>query len=175
MIVYNLLEALGGLKAHIKFTLDNYDNKDVIKQCSGYPKQNIFLYGKAGTGKTHLATALVRDKFACLVVKPAHIFRKCRGINGNEEQAVIEYFTNIPHLVIDDLATEKQTEFSASILLEIIEARDMGCKTGLIITSNLSLDDLSIRIGDDRLSSRLAGMCKIVEIIGKDRRLQGMR
>lgn len=42
---------------------------------------------------------------------------------------------------------------------------------GLIITSNLSLDNLRARFADDRLTSRIAGMCKILEITGADRRL----
>jgi DNA replication protein DnaC len=40
-----------------------------------------------------------------------------------------------------------------------------------IITANLSLDDLAQKLGDDRLSSRIAGMSEVIEVIGPDMRL----
>jgi DNA replication protein DnaC len=106
-----------------------------------------------------------------MVIKPQRIYRDCRGIkDGEEEQAAIDSFVNIPFLVIDDLGVDKKTDFSFSTLYEVIDGRDMSEMKGLIVTSNLSLSALAERLGDDRISSRLAGMCKIVEITGKDRR-----
>jgi DNA replication protein DnaC len=39
------------------------------------------------------------------------------------------------------------------------------------VTSNLTLDAIAEKVGD-RIASRIAGMCKVVEIRGKDRRLK---
>jgi len=41
-----------------------------------------------------------------------------------------------------------------------------------LITSNLTLDEIAEKVGD-RIASRIAGMCKVVEVRGKDRRIGG--
>lgn len=165
------IEALGGLKAYKEFTLERYDNKAAIEKCAAYPGRNLYLWGRVGTGKTHLATALVR-RLEGRVVKPQQIYRSCRGlISSTEEQAVINGYINTPYLVIDDLGVEKNTTFSLSTLYEIIDGRDLAYQAGLIVTSNLSLGELAERIGDDRLTSRLAGLCQVVELSGRDRRM----
>lgn len=165
---------LGGLKAYNQFTLGKYTNKEALELCAEYPDKNLFLWGAAGTGKTHLATALVREYPEAQVIKPQHIYRACRGIkSGEEEQAAINSYIKIPNLVIDDLGVDKKTDFSFQTLYEVIEGRDMSEINGLIITSNLSLSALSERLQDDRITSRIIGMCKIIEITGKDYRIKG--
>jgi len=165
------IASLGGLKAYNEFTLDRYDNKAAIAKCEGFPKVNLYIWGKSGTGKTHLATALVRDSQWYTIVKPSHIFRQLRGKDGDQEQEVINKYAKMGILVIDDLGAEKSTEFNISMLYEIIDQRDMNYVKGLIITSNLSLGMLSEKLGDDRICSRLAGMCRVVELGGEDRRI----
>jgi len=163
---------LGGYRAYNEFTLERYDRSEIIKKCSDYPNINLFLWGSAGVGKTHLAAALVRNRKDHRVVKPQDIFRTMRGcLEVDEEETRRDEFIGCSHLVIDDMGTEKRTDFSYSVIYEIIDGRYMRESGGLIITSNLSLDDLAARVGDDRLTSRIAGMCKIIEITGKDRRL----
>jgi DNA replication protein DnaC len=72
-------------------------------------------------------------------------------------------------LVLDDLGTAKYTEFLCSIIYEIIEDRYQNHPGGLIVTSNLSLCDLAETMGDDRVSSRLAELCrgKIFSMVGE--------
>jgi DNA replication protein DnaC len=51
----------------------------------------------------------------------------------------------------------------------------MNMKGGLLVSSNLSLGELAERVGDDRLSSRLAQMCRgnVFSLAGeKDWRVQ---
>ena len=104
-------------------------------------------------------------------MKPQHIYRACRGLkDGQEEQAAINKFRDIPYLVVDDLGSDKKTDWSFSTLYEIIDGRDMYERTGMIITSNLSLGDLAARLDDDRIISRINGMCKIIQLTGKDGR-----
>lgn len=166
------IKRLGGIKAYESFTLDNYANKAAISMCDGYPDINLYIWGAAGVGKTHLATAIVRQFGNAILVKPQHIFRKLRGLkSGEEEQAVIDKLASKVYIVIDDLGVEKSSAFSLSSLYEIIESRDMNYVKGMIVTSNLSLAGLAEKLGDDRITSRLAGMCKIVEITGGDHRL----
>ena len=166
---------LGGLLAYEDFTLAKYDNERAIRACDGFPNVNLYIFGPAGTGKTHLATGVARQFPTSSVLKPQRIYRIVRG-NGRQsaedEQASINRLVRQPILVIDDLGVDKRTDYSVSTLYEIIDGRIMAKKRGLIVTSNLSLDALAERLGDDRIASRLAGACRIVEISGADRRIQ---
>jgi DNA replication protein DnaC len=167
------IKRLGGLKAYEQFTLDKYTNKPAIELCEGFPDKNLFIWGSAGTGKTHLATAIMRGYGSGWIFKPQQIYRDCRGLkSGYDEQAAINKYVNIPFLVIDDLGVEKKTDFSFSTLYEIIEGRDMAFKNGMIITSNLNLNSLAERLGDDRITSRIIGMCRIIELSGQDWRMK---
>ena len=80
--------------------------------------------------------------------------------------------TALPVLVIDDLGIGRDTEFAFQTLYEIVDGRYMAMKGGLIVTSNLSLDDLAAKLGDDRIPSRLASMCKVIRMTGADKRVK---
>ena len=73
-------------------------------------------------------------------------------------------------MIIDDIGAEKLTEFVRQTFYYIINEREQWLKK-TIITSNYSLDELDEYI-DGRISSRIAGMCEIVELGGKDRRVK---
>ena len=171
---------LGGPKAYHEFTLERYvrpDKADILQACAGFPGRNLFLWGGKGVGKSHLAVALARSSAAALVVKPQKIYRDLRGHKApRAEEAALNRYIHREPLVIDDLCTEKRTDFSFSALYEIIEGRDMQYKKGLIITCNLNLLEVA-RVLDDRISSRIYGLCGsegVIEITGPDRRVQGI-
>lgn len=169
------IKRLGGIKAVERFTLETYDNKAAIAKCAGYPKENLYIWGAAGVGKSHLAVGLVRRFDGGMVVRPQQILRQLRGLtSGEAEEAVLRGFAAKPYLVIDDLGVEKNTAFALSALYELIEMRDMGLMRGLIVTSNLGLSSLADKLGDDRITSRLAGMCRVVNLNGEDRRIDGI-
>ena len=166
------IERLGGILAYRDFTVERYDSLQAMKKCAGYPDKGLFLWGAAGVGKTHLATALVRQHPQGAVYKPQEILRRFRGHKTKEEEEkLLQSFIYNPALVIDDIGTEKRTDFGYSVIYEILDGRMMACVGGLVITSNLSLDALADRIGDDRYTSRIASLCLPIELTGKDRRL----
>ena len=57
------------------------------------------------------------------------------------------------------------------MLYEILDLRASNYKNGLILTSNLSLEEFAAKVGDDRLPSRIAGLCKVIKIESKDYRI----
>lgn len=85
------------------------------------------------------------------------------------EEQVLDKYSNAGLLFLDDIGAEKTTDWSLQTLYLLIDRRyrDM---LRTIISSNLTLDELAEKL-DDRIASRIAGMCEIVEIKGKDRRL----
>lgn len=138
---------------------------------------NLYLHGPCGTGKTHLGFAIAK-KFLesgqdVAVYKPTDIMRLFRRKDAEEEDKQLARMAKHDVLVIDDLGVGKATEFANQILYEIIDLRIMNYRHGLVITSNLSLQQFAEKVGDDRLPSRIAGMCEVVEITsGKDWRIK---
>ncbi len=72
-------------------------------------------------------------------------------------------------LVIDDLGAEKLTDFVRQTTYYILNEREQRCLQ-TVITSNFSLAQIDEQI-DSRVSSRIAGMCKVFKFEGNDRRL----
>lgn len=137
---------------------------------------NLLLSGHAGTGKTLMAGAFCHEALKLgLMVKicpvPELILRlRTRIISGIEGD--IEHLCAHDVLCLDDMGAEKTTEWVTETLYVIIDKWYRMQKQGLIITTNLSLGDLSLRFGD-RLASRIAGMCKVIDFKGcPDGRLQ---
>jgi DNA replication protein DnaC len=72
-------------------------------------------------------------------------------------------------LMIDDLGAEKLSDFVRQVTYYIINEREQRMlKT--IITTNFTLEQICDQI-DPRISSRLVGMCEVVKLSGKDKRL----
>jgi DNA replication protein DnaC len=165
------IERLGGLRASDMFNLSNFNNPIKDKLSAIFPQKSLYLYGGVGTGKTHIATALVRNEPSALVLKPQSLFRRFQGkVDVREFEAGIKQYVNLPMLVIDDIATQKNTDHSFSVLYEIIDGRWMNNPGGLILTSNVDLDGLAKSMQDDRIASRIAGMCAIIKMSGEDKR-----
>jgi len=138
---------------------------------------NLYLWGKhTGTGKSHLAGASYR--YARVerhewggFWKPSSLLRYMRILDADEQEKRVKKLIVSPILVIDDIGIGNVTDFSLQIFYDIVDGRWMKDMNGMIITANLSLDDLAKKLDDDRLPSRIAGMCDVVELTGKDRRI----
>ncbi len=76
--------------------------------------------------------------------------------------------------MLDDLGAERDaaTDYTRRTLLMLYEARhDAGRRT--VWTSNKTPGEVGAFMGDDRLASRIAGRCRVVELTGRDWRLAG--
>ena len=169
-------EIFGGERAFRDYRLETFKPSEKTAAAFAAAKDfsktidNLYFFGPAGTGKTHLAIATARTAPVryFLTIKPMELARRVRAEeSASGEGRVIRRYAEAPVLVIDDLGIEKMTEFMASVLYEVIDWRYMNQPSGLIVTSNIGLDGLAARVGDDRIPSRLAQMTKRHSFVGE--------
>jgi len=131
-------------------------------------KDNLYLWGAPGMGKTHLAFSILREallagrKVDKLTMR--EMINRFRMTKPEEEAAQIEDMVGVEVLVIDDMGKAANSDFALNILTDILDKRSLVERYGLVITSNLFIGDLARQSGDDRLSSRITGMCKVIEV-----------
>jgi DNA replication protein DnaC len=140
-------------------------------------KDNLYMWGPTGVGKTHLAYAAAKMYALAgknvVVSTPLRMVDSFRTKSELEKEDRFEEFTECDLLLIDDLGISKYTDFGLEVLCEILNRRTLQMRNGLIVTSNLSLDHLAKRNNDARLASRLSGICTVIELRGDDYRLKG--
>jgi DNA replication protein DnaC len=143
----------------------------------------LVLTGRIGTGKTHQAYGALRRiaqagprRFEMIATTAPDLYGRLRP-GGSEKGAEFELkrLGSIQHLLIDDLGTEKLSDFTEEATYRIVNERYNECLP-LIVTTNLPVraatagdPDLVSRLGD-RLASRLAETARIVTFTGNDRR-----
>lgn len=106
------------------------------------PERWMFMYGPPGSGKTHLAigayNAVSRQQPAAFVRASAMIGYLRDGIDDHTVDARLEQLKTIGFLVIDDLATERPSDWGLARLYDIIDAR-YAARRPTVITSNVNL------------------------------------
>lgn len=142
---------------------------------------NMLLVGGTGLGKTHLSIAMAKtviERGYDVVYTPATAMlsdfefqRFGNSTSGTVAEDTSRYF-NCELLIIDDLGTEINNQFTTNCLYNIINARlNSGLPT--VISTNLVSNELRNRYWD-RITSRIFGEYKIMAFLGKDIRMQKM-
>lgn len=130
------------------------------------PTKGLFLFGKAGTGKTHLAAKIAHEtQVPTRFIKMAKLLLELRSNFGRdswENEKIIEKLSKVDLLIIDDLGTEKMSDWVAETIYLLIDERYANMRP-TIITSNFSLEELEERVGD-RVCSRIMGMCRLLKV-----------
>ena len=171
-------------------SLDSYYGAEsLVKRLRQYEGGSLVLSGNTGSGKTHLAIALMRElerkqyinqckrsielvkegkdalKYwhlrpeKCFIAVPNLLleirasFRE--GSNVSEEQ-IIKKYSRISMLVLDDLGSEKVSDFVLTTLYILINNRYAEDKD-TIITTNRSLKQIEDHL-NARIASRMAAM-----------------
>lgn len=168
---------------HCKFALDDRKNPKIsdisqryvehFQKMLGKGKGLIYL-GNAGTGKSFMAgcvaNALIDKGYRVLMTNFPRIINELSGMYEGK-QAYIDGLNRYDLLVIDDLAIERDTEYTAEIIQNVVDSRYRSGKP-LIITTNLTKADFENpkNIKKERLFSRLYEMCLPLPVTGTDRR-----
>lgn len=132
----------------------------------------LLIVGGYGTGKTHLAAAIgnkLMDNGVPVLFDTfsGHLNKLKLEFNGGRE-VYLEQMKNIDMLILDDIGKEKQTEWSKSIMFDVINYRYEHLLP-IVMTTNLNNEALKEYLGG-AVWSRLCEMCSGVKTIGKDYR-----
>lgn len=136
--------------------------------------KGLLLIGSAGTGKSFIAAcianALIDKGYKAIFTNFPRIINELSGMFEGK-QKYINSLNNYHLLVIDDLAIERDTEYTAEIIQNVIDSR-YRARLPLILTSNLTKADFEAPkdIRKERLFSRLYEMCLPLAVNGEDRR-----
>ena len=175
------LEELGFTQEHAAGLLSDFqDQPDVGKRVKTLMNSEqavgLLITGPVGTGKTRLLAALCR---AYLLAGRSADFATSHGFfmrlrdsyaaNAQErETAVIQHFSEVHFLALDDLGREgRATEHVLSFLHHILSER-LGNYRPTAITTNLSFEEMA-QVYDQGIASRLSAFIPLA-LVGADRR-----
>lgn len=140
--------------------------------------QNMIFYGTVGTGKSLLsaciAKKLIETGHSVIYFSAASLMEALSKYTfdykaKDELSGIYSDIFECDLLIIDDLGTEMTNSFTISSLFNCMNERFLR-KKSIIISTNLSLDDLRDRY-TDRITSRLTGSFTFCKLSGPDIRL----
>ena len=143
------------------------DVKDQVVRFVNGGIRSLALIGKTGVGKTHLMTAalkaLAREGKSALYVTERQIYREIHeSYLGRKdlptESQIIDRYSNVDVLGIDEIGRSSWTEHESQTLYEIIDNRSMnGKKT--IMAGNLTTEEFMGKYDDSFKRKLGATLC----------------
>lgn len=169
--------------SHWNFRNDDGANEKVSQIMRNYAEhfdemkekgKGILLFGQVGRGKSFLAACvgnyLIERGIPALMTDFSRIERESNR-DFSKRQEYFDALNQFPLLILDDLGTERDTQYMNEIVYTVIDSR---AKAGLptIVTTNLTAEELKkpANLTNQRIFSRLLGICIPVEMAGDDRR-----
>lgn len=122
--------------------------------------RGLLVHGRPGTFKTSNAVELIRQwchrqSKGAVYICEAEYFEAC----WNKDSAFLDRCRQTPLLIVDDLGTHKQSEWSAGLFFDLVDWRYRG-KGKTVFILNVPMDDLpDMQHFDDRIMRRIMEMC----------------
>ena len=135
----------------------------------------LLLWGNLGTGKTFfagcVANALIEQGVPVLMTNLARVLNTMTSLHPEDRNQFIDSLDAYRLLVLDDLGIERNTEFALEQVFHLIDSRYRS-KRPMIVTTNLSLDDLKhpTDLAHARIYDRILERCVPVKIDGRNLR-----
>jgi len=177
------LFAFGVPLRYLDCSFKNYvskENEEIVSELQKHDDftTSIFITGPVGVGKTHLAVAFMRQTMFKSVNEQRFftandIILKLKSTINSDTKTEAGVFSELKArmkmLIIDDIGTERPTEYAMQAWYKIIDDR-YSIMAPTIYTSNLSIPEFAERYGD-RMASRLSSGL-IIKLKGTDYRLK---
>ena len=143
-----------------------------------YGPSGLYLFGSKGSGKTFLAQCMLKEQawlgrcgfFLDLPVFFTEIKQSFSMKDNTVYADWIDRAKRYAFLVMDDIGSEKPSDWSREIIVSILNVR-MGKGLPTVITSNYDLKSLEQHLGDaqGRIPSRIAEYCQPIRVgVSKD-------
>lgn len=167
-----------------KYTVRD-DNKAVYELSVKYARdfermykenQGLVLYGPCGTGKSFTAACIANE----LMEKERSVImtsfvKVLQILNGKqiEETPFINSLMTVDLLIVDDLGTERDTNFALEKVYNVIDSR-VRSERPMIITTNVPLEEMmeETDIRYQKVYDRIFSCCYPVEVGGESFRIE---
>jgi len=186
-----LSSLLSGKETFDQFCLDLYPTEpdtqsgispkmlmqNTFQHCRRYAREfhrkspSLLFTGGPGLGKTFLSACIARtvadNGFSVVYDTAAKLFSDFEAVKfGGDRSDLTRKYLECDLLIIDDLGTEMTTQFTQSVLYQVINTRMMEEKP-VIISTNLTTDSISHRYSGP-IASRLLGAYQVCMFLGRD-------
>lgn len=156
------------------------DNAYNLKLCLRYANhfdemlaknQGLLFYGGVGTGKTFaaacIANHLLNQRIPVIMTSFVKLLESMQGFS-EDDSALIARLNRAKLLIIDDLGTERSTDYALEKVYDIVDSR-YRAKLPIILTTNLSMTELkeSTDIRYTRIYDRIFEMCYPMQFKGQ--------
>lgn len=143
--------------------------KAFVRDClKGQRPRGLYICGRVGSGKTHLACSIANELIkgeveVLFLVVPDYLeeikHSWDQGSNYNEK-AILDSAREVPVLVMDDLGAHSYSEWTKNKIYAILNYR-INNNLPTVITSNLEYHETGDYL-DYRISSRIIELCRPV-------------
>ncbi len=156
----------------------------IFENCKNYAlhfeadTSSMIFYGKTGLGKTFLSSCIAKELidqgWNVVYGSLLKLMRQVEDERFNRTTGdTMSIMLESDLLILDDLGSEFQTQFTDSVLYELINER-INERRPIIISTNLSIKELNKKY-NDRIVSRITGCFRPSFFVGNDVRLVKLR